>query len=144
MAKAKPINKPTKEIKLEFVKMVQERNAMYKREERAREYCKEVNRRREQKFEKIREIVTTSAFVITAILVMILIISIPSKTTQTKGDTYVMTGELQGNHVVLEDGNIHEVDKSDANYTNEAMQVTVTLNDNGTENIDDDIIIDIR
>ena len=150
--KVKATTKPTKEIKLEFVKMVQEKNAMHKREEKANEYIAQCKAKRANK----KDILYYSCVCLVAIVLAIAIKgkSTSGSTTQSKedlvpikeydGSVYFMRGELQGNHVVLEDGNIHEVDKADANYTSEAMQVTVTLNDNGTEDVDDDIIINIQ
>lgn len=145
----KKVEKIEKELQLNFIKIVQEKHQTYTKEQRAREYCEKVIRRKEQKFEKIREIVTTSAFIITAFLLLFLLFSISNiKSSSTKirdnSKTYTMQGELQGNHVVLSDGNMHEVDKANANYTSEPMQVTITLNDNGTEDMLDDVIIDIR
>lgn len=145
----KKVEKIEKELQLNFIKIVQEKHQTYTKEQRAREYCEKVIRRKEQKFEKIREIVTTSAFIITAFLLLFLLFSISNiKSSSTKirdnSKTYTMQGELQGNHVVLSDGNMHEVDKANANYTSEPMQVTVTLNDNGTEDMLDDVIIDIQ
>lgn len=136
-----------KEIKLDFVRMCQKRNAIYKREERAMEYCEEVRRQREHKKGMI-----ANAICVGIILVCFVIMIINANNHRTESDTqwkpqsstYIMHGELQGNHVVLEDGNVHEVDKTNANYTREPMQVTVTLNDNGTDEVDDDIILDIR
>lgn len=151
MAK-KTVATEQKEIKLDFIRMCQERNERFKREEKAKEYIEEVNRRREQRFEKIRTVVCTSMFVVTAIIIVLIMLAIPSENTQSEqklesiedieGRIYFMQGELQGNHVVLEDGNVHEVDN--ANYTSEPMQVTVSLNDNGTEETKDDVVINIR
>lgn len=57
--------------------------------------------------------------------------------------TYSMRGELQGNHVVLENGKPVEVPEEYANYTSEAKEVTVVLNNNGTEDSEDDTVLDI-
>ena len=154
--KVKATTKPTKEIKLEFVKMVQEKNAMHKREEKANEYIAQCKAKRARKRKIKKDILYYSCVCLIAIVLAIAVKgkSTSGSTTQSKedlvpineydGSVYFMRGELQGNHVVLEDGNIHEVDKADANYTSEPMQVTVTLNDNGTEDVDDDIIVNIK
>lgn len=143
--KAKPTTKPKKELKLEFIKMCQEKNALHKREERAREYCRQVQRRRDKRVEKICKAIETIALVLTVVIIAAIVIKGKGNVeAETKSNVYIMQGELQGNHVVLSNGNVHEVDKSDANYTSEPMQVTVRLNDNGTANLDDDIILDIR
>ena len=142
----KKVEKPTKqekEIKLEFVKMCQERNALHKREERAREYCEQVQRRRNKRITKICKTIETVAIVLTFVIVAFVIIK-GRVAAETQGNTYTIQGELQGNHVVLSDGNVHEVDKANANYSSEPKQVTVTLNDNGTEDVDDDIILNIQ
>lgn len=158
-----------KELKLEFVKMVQEKHAIhkmkeqekqeiYEREEPARKYIADKIRQGEERMESIKNVLCV-LFIIIVGIVFLLIIGNKSRseinsTTPSKdelvsikeydGSVYFMRGELQGNHVVLEDGNIHEVDKSNANYSSEPIYVTVTLNDNGTEDVTDDIVINIR
>ena len=148
MAKAKEIQVKTetvkeqaKEIKLDFWKAIQERREVALRENNAREYIRKVNRRKEQK-RQARENAITNVVCIFIILVGLLFAC--AKGSATQSSIYAMQGELQGNHVVLEDGNAHEVSKEYANYTSESKQVTVVLNDNGTEDVTDDIIIDIR
>ena len=153
----------TKEIKLDFWRAIQERRelalmeeevALIKEEEQeeineresnAREYIRKVNRRKAQKRQAKENLVTN----VVCVIILILGISVGLSVVSAKGSSrqssiYTMQGELQGNHIVLSDGNAHEVGKEYANYTSEPKQVTVTLNDNGTEEVTDDIILDIR
>lgn len=141
--KAKPTTKPKKELKLEFVRMCQEKNALHKREERAREYCRQIQRRRDKRVEKICKAIETIAIVLTFVIVAAIVIKGKGNVeAETKSNVYTMQGELQGNCVVLSDGNVHEVDR--AYKSCESMSVMVRLNDNGTEDVTDDIILDIR
>ena len=134
-----------KEIKLDFIRMCQERNEIYKREDKAREYCAKVSRRKEKKRQAMENIITNVVCIVIIVVGLSLGLSfVNAKGSEKQSSIYTMQGELQGNHVVLSDGNAHEVDKEYANYTSEPMQVTVTLNDNGTEDAEDDIILDIR
>ena len=158
-SKAKKVEKPKKstkkttnetevkqtEIKLDFVKLCQEKNARHKREEKAKEYSELVKRSREQRKRKIFKAMETVVIVLTFVIVAAIVIQDKSNVeAETQGNTYTMQGELQGNHVVLEDGNCHEVSKEYANYTSKTKEVTVTLNDNGTEEVKDDVVVDIR
>ncbi len=122
----------TKEIKVDLIRLCQEKNAIA-----------EEKRQREQKMESVANAICIG--IILVFIVMMLVNANHRKMeSETQGNTYTMGGELQGNCVVLEDGNIHEVDKKYANYTSESRKVIVILNDNGTEDVTDDIILDIR
>ena len=140
--------KETKEIKLDFLMMCRRRAEIYKREEKAREYISQCRKKEREKYKIISEVIIGVAAIMLVVCMAIKVSNAEASEKrsepQVKTQTYTMQGELQGNHVVLEDGNIHEVGKEYANYTSEAMQVTVRLNDNGTANLDDDIILDIR
>lgn len=60
--------------------------------------------------------------------------------SQPMNQSYTMTGVLQGNCVVLEDGNVHEVEET--NYTSEGIRVHCLMDDNGTtdDKTDDKVI----
>ena len=133
----------TKEIKLDFLMMCRRRAEIYKREERAREYISQCRKREREKYERISVVVI--ALLVVAFLIGIATIpNTDAEAMETQDNLYTMRGELQGNHVVLEDGNVHKVDKTEANYTSETRKVIVILNDKGTEEVTDDIIHDIR
>ena len=134
-----------KELKLDFIRMCQERNERFKREEKAREYCAKVSRRKEKKRQAMENIITNVVCIVIIVVGLSLGLSLVNvKGSAKQSSIYTMQGELQGNHVVLSDGNAHEVSKEYANYTSEPRKVTVVLNDNGTEEVTDDIILDIR
>jgi hypothetical protein len=122
----------TRELGMEFVIACQSKNEIYKRNKKAQSYCAKVRRRREQKVESIKNFLCVIAVVIGIILAIVF----SNGNTNTNGNI-VMRGELQGNHVVLTDGTVCEVDKANANYTREPMQVYVTIDHNGN-------VLDVR
>ena len=154
--KVKATTKPTKEIKLEFVKMCQEKNAIYKREEKANEYIAQCKAKRARKRKIKKDILYYSCVCLIAIVLAIAVKgkSTSGSTTPSKedlveikeydGSVYFLQGELNGDRVILENGIDIEVPSEYARYTDEPIRVTVTLNDNGTEDMLDDRIINVK
>ena len=142
-------NQEQKEIKTDFCKAINERRNLAVREEKANKYiakCKQRKRAKAKRKERIKEtIVLTLLYTILGLALVCKLsgVVISNANENTEQHTYSMQGELQGNCVVLEDGNCHEVDNTYANYTSEAKTVTVVLNNNGTENAEDDTIVNI-
>lgn len=139
-----------KEIKTDFIKAVNERNSFVTWEAKKKAYSdrrllnRKAKQKRKARIEKIKVVIFTILFTIIGLLLVYgcsgIIISNANEIDQY---VYSMQGELQGNCVVLEDGHCHEVDRTYANYTSKAKSVTVVLDNNGTEDVEDDIILNI-
>ena len=143
------IKSEVKEIKTDFVPYIRMRNELAKRDERAKKYSDRCERKRIAKAKRKQKIKENVAlFFVYAFLIAVAVVKFgnvtnANSTENTEHYTYSMQGELQGNCVVLSDGNCHEVDETDANYTSEPKKVEVVLDNNGTEDKTDDIILNI-
>ena len=126
-----------KELNLDFVRMCQRKN-------KAMEYIASVEQKREGKRQRKIQIIERITNVICLFIIVTGMLFAFAKGSAKQNSIYSMQGSLQGTHVVLDNGIGHNVDESYANYTSEPMRVTVILNDNGTVEADDDIILDIR
>ena len=118
------------------------------REERAlryRELCKRKRIAKKKRKAKIKEIIVLT--LLWTLLGLALVCKwsgvIISNANAKDHYVYSMKGELQGNCVVLENKLCHEVDETYANYTSKAKSVTVVLDNNGTEEKEDDKILNI-
>lgn len=126
------------EIKTDLIQIVNSKHIVEKYN--ANNSIRERKRKAKIK-QKIKELIVFLVFCI--VLFIVFVFAFTSKATAQAPCVYSMRGELQGNAVVLEDGNIHEVDEVYANYSSQAWNVTVVLNDNGTDDPTDDVVLNI-
>lgn len=137
-----------KEIKTDFCKPIAERRNLAIRQQAAEEYIAKCKRKRIAKANqkaKIKENIVLSILFLALIGAIVIKFSdiTSNANANTEHSTYLMEGELQGKHVVFSYEMKHEVSEEYANYTSEPIDVTVVLDDNGTEDVTDDKILDI-
>ena len=115
-------------------------NTIFSIKERKAKLIAEKKRR-----EKRIRFLIKSLFVLITIGIFLCLAAIFIKPSQAQhySSSYTIKGELQGNCVVLEDGNVHEVDVRQANYTSEIRNVHCLMDDNGTPEKDDDKIMNM-
>lgn len=137
-----------KEIKTDFCKPIAERRNLAIREQVAQEYVNKCKRKRIAKAKrkaKIKENIVLGILYLALIGAIVIKFSdiTSNANANTEHSTYTMQGELQGKHVVFSYEMEHEVSEEYANYTSEPIDVTIVLDDNGTEDVTDDKILDI-
>ena len=137
------MNTQQKFIKTDLIKLVNKRTNIRVRNANAKNYIDECELKKQRRKEKIYNILERIGLSSMYILLIVLFVVKFANGNANENYTYSMQGNLQGNCVVLEDGNVHKVSKEFANYTSESMTVTVVLDNNGTEDRTDDKIINI-
>ena len=128
-------------IKTDLIEMINRKHMDMLNENSSIRERKRKAERKAKIMQKVKE--TIALLVFGTVLFAMIILALKSKANAQVPCVYSMRGELQGNAVVLEDGNIHEVDEMYKNYSSQAWDVTVVLNDNGTDDPTDDKILNI-
>lgn len=128
-------------IKTDLIEMINRKHMDMLNENNSIKERKRKAERKAKIMQKVKE--TIALLVFGTVLFAMIILALKSKANAHVSCVYSMRGELQGNCVVLENGIPLEAPEEYANYSSQAWDVTVVLNDKGTDNPKDDEILKI-